>query len=173
MVEWRIERLDHGHLKDRFDCGKPSLNDFLQTLVGQYEKRNLGRTNVALETSDRRVVGYYTLASGAIAPHGLPAKQAKKLPRHAVPVVLLARLAVDQGFQGKGVGGFLLRDALNRSLDLSEKLGIHAVIVDAIDAEAKNFYERFGFLPLTDDQMRLFLPLSTIRSAVGRRKTRE
>ena len=119
------------------------------------------------------VVGYYTLASGAIAPQGLPAKQAKKLPRHAVPVVLLARLAVDQGFQGKGLGGFLLRDALNRSLDLSEKLGIHAVIVDAIDAEAKTFYERFGFLALTDDQMRLFLPLSTIRSAVGRRETRE
>ncbi len=112
------------------------------------------------------MLGYYTLASGAIAAISLPVKQAKRLPRHAVPVVLLARLAVDQGVQGKGLGGFLLRDALTRSLDLSEKLGIHAVVVDAFDAEAKAFYQRFGFLPLTDDEMRLFLPVGTIRSAM-------
>ncbi len=128
---------------------------------------------VAFEVGDRSVVGYYTLASGAIAPHGLPGKQARKLPRHAVPVVLLARLAVDQAFQRKGLGGFLLRDALNRSLDLSEKLGIHAIVVDAIDPAAKNFYERFGFSPLTDDMVRLFLPLSTVRGAVGRRESQE
>jgi hypothetical protein len=62
-------------------------------------------------------------------------------------------------------GGFLLREAMTRSLDLSEKLGIHAVVVDALDAEAKAFYARYGFMPLMDDEMRLFLPLSTIRSA--------
>jgi GNAT superfamily N-acetyltransferase len=163
--EWRIERLDHGHVREGFDCGKPSLNDFLHALASQYEKRNLGRTYVALQEGVQRVLGYYTLASGAIATVGMPAKQAKKLPRHAVPVVLLARLAVDRSFHGRGVGGFLLRDALTRSLDLSEKLGIHAVVVDALDDEAKAFYERFGFLPLRDDEMRLFLPLSTIQSA--------
>jgi predicted N-acetyltransferase YhbS len=163
--EWRIERLDHGHVREAFNCGKPSLNDFLHSLVSQYERRDLGRTYVALQEGEERVLGYYTLASGAIAAESLPAKQAKKLPRHAVPVVLLARLAVDQSIHGKGLGGFLLRDALIRSLDLSEQLGIHAVVVDALDDEAKAFYDRFGFLPLTDDEMRLFLPLSTIRSA--------
>jgi GNAT superfamily N-acetyltransferase len=163
--EWRIERLDHGHVREGFDCGKRSLNDFLHALVSQYEKRNLGRTCVALPEADQRVLGYYTLASGSIAAEGLPAKEAKKFPRHAVPVVLLARLAVDQSVHGRGLAGFLLRDALNRSLDLSEKLGIHAVIVDALDDEAKAFYERFGFLPLRDDAMRLFFPLSTIQSA--------
>jgi GNAT superfamily N-acetyltransferase len=163
--EWRIERLDHGHVRKDFDCGKPSLNDFLDALVSQYEKRNLGRTYVALREGDSRVLGYYTLASGAIDRESLPAKQAKKLPRHAVPVILLARLAVDRSVHGKGLGGFLLRDALTRSLDLSEMLGIHAVVVDALDAEAKAFYQRFGFLPLTDDEMRLSLPLVTIRSA--------
>jgi len=163
--EWRIERLDRSHVREGFDCGKPSLNDFIHALVSQYEKRNLGRTYVALQGEDRRVQGYYTLSSGAIEAGSLPANQAKKLPRHAVPVVLLARLAVDQSVQGRGLGGFLLRDAMTRSLDLSEKLGIHAVIVDALDAEAKTFYERFGFMLLTDDNMRLFLPLSTIRSA--------
>jgi predicted N-acetyltransferase YhbS len=95
----------------------------------------------------------------------LPAQQARRLPRHAVPVVLLARLAVARSVQSKGVGGFLLRDALKRSLDLGQKLGIHAVVVDALDADAKAFYEQFGFAPLTGDEMRLFLPLSTIRSA--------
>jgi GNAT superfamily N-acetyltransferase len=164
--KWRIERLDRGHVREGFDCGKPSLNDFLHALVSQYEKRNLGRTYVALREGDQRVLGYYTLASGAIDAESLPAKQAKKLPRHAVPAVLLARLAVDRSVHGKGLGGFLLRDALTRSLDLSERLGIHAVVVDALDAEAKVFYERFGFLPLTDGAMRLFLPLSTIRLAV-------
>ena len=165
MAEWRIERFDRGHVRAGFDCGKPSLNDFLLSLVGPYEKRDLGRTYIAFREADPRVLGYYTLTSGAIAAGSLPAKQAKKLPRHAVPVVLLARLAVDRVAQGKGLGGFLLRDALTRSLDLAEKMGIHAVVVDALDAEAKSFYERFGFLPLTDDVMRLFLPLSTLRSA--------
>jgi GNAT superfamily N-acetyltransferase len=163
--EWRIERLDRGHVRDGFDCGKPSLNDFVHALVNQYEKRNLGRTYVALKGEDQRVLGYYTLASGAIEAESLPASQAKKLPRHAVPVVLLARLAVDQSVHGRAVGGFLLRDAMTRSLDLSDKLGIHAVVVDALDAGARTFYERFGFMPLTDDEMRLFLPVSTIRSA--------
>jgi GNAT superfamily N-acetyltransferase len=164
--EWRVERLDHGHQREGFDCGKCSLNDFLHALVSQYEKRNLGRTYVALQESDQRVLGYYTLASGAIDAASMPAKQAKKLPRHAVPVVLLARLAVDQSVHGRGLGGFLLRDALARSLDLSEKLGIHAVVVDALDTEAKTFYEQFGFMVLSDDEMRLFLPLATVRSAV-------
>ncbi len=165
MGEWRIERLDHGHEREGFDCGKPSLNDFLHSLVSQYEKRNLGRTYVAVPGGGHRVFGYYTLAGGSITAEGLPAKQAKKLPRHDVPVVLLARLAVDRSTHGKGLGGLLLRDGLTRSLDLSEKLGIHAVVVDALDDEARAFYERFGFLPLRDDAMRLFLPLSTVRSA--------
>jgi GNAT superfamily N-acetyltransferase len=163
--EWRIERLVPDHVREGFDCGKPSLNDFLHALVSQYEKRNLGRTYVAVQDGDRRVLGYYTVASGSIDAEGLPAKQARKLPRHAVPVVLLARLAVDRSVHGRGLGGILLRDALTRSVDLSEKIGIHAVVVDALDAEAKAFYQRFGFLPLTDDEMRLFLPLCTIRAA--------
>jgi GNAT superfamily N-acetyltransferase len=165
VAEWRIERFDRGHVRAGFDCGKPSLNDFLLSLVGQFEKRDLGRTYVAFHESDPRVLGYYTLTSGAIGAGSLPAKQAKKLPRHAVPVVLLARLAVDRSVHGSGLGGFLLRDALTRSLDLAENVGIHAVVVDALDAEAKSFHERFGFLPLTDDGMSLFLPLRTLRAA--------
>jgi GNAT superfamily N-acetyltransferase len=163
--EWRIERLESGHVREGFDCGKPSLDDFFRVLVIQYEKRNLGRTYVTVEGEDRRVLGHYTLASGAIRAESLPAKEAKKLPRHAVPVVLLARLAVDRRVRAKGLGASLLRDALTRSLDLSDKVGIDAIVVDALDDEAKSFYERFGFLSLTDNPMRLFLPFSTVRAA--------
>jgi predicted N-acetyltransferase YhbS len=88
------------------------------------------------------------VASGAIDVGSLPAKLAKKPPRHPVPILLLARLAVDRSVHGRGLGSFLLQDALARTLDLSERLGIHAIVVDALDAEAKAFYERFGFLPL-------------------------
>jgi predicted N-acetyltransferase YhbS len=110
------------------------------------------------------VLGYYTLAGGAIDVESLPEKLSKKLPQHPVPVVLLARLAVDQSVQGKGLGIFLLRDALHRSLDLSEKLRIYAVIVHSLDGAAQSFYERFGFLPLTNNQMHLFLPIPSIQA---------
>ncbi len=166
MDDWRIEQLARGHAREGFDCGKSSLNDFLRGLVTQYEKRNLGRTYVATREGDERVVGYHTLASGAIDAERLPVKQARKLPRHALPVVFLARLAVDRSVHGRGLDGLLLRDALLRSFDLSGKLGIHAVVVDALDAEASAFYERFGFVPLTDHELKLFLPISTIGSAV-------
>ena len=78
MGEWRIERLGPDHVREGFDCGKPSLNDFLHALVSQYEKRNLGRTYVAHQDDDRRVLGYYTLASGSIDAESLPAKQSRK-----------------------------------------------------------------------------------------------
>jgi GNAT superfamily N-acetyltransferase len=167
-VEWRIEQLGREHAREGFDCGKRSLNEFLHVLVSQYEKRGLGRTCVALQGEDPRVLGYYTLASGSIKVESLPANQIKKLPRHALPVILLARLAVEKGVHGQGLGGFLLRDALTRSLDLADQLGIHAVVVDALDTEAKVFYERSGFIPLTESETRPFLPLGTIRSAAKR-----
>lgn len=168
MDDWRVEQLNDTHERKSFDCGKPSLDDFIKSLVSQYEKRNLGRTYVAVAPNQKRIVGYYTLASCAIDTRSLPAKQSKKLPRHPVPVVLIARLAVDRSLHGKGLGALLLKDALTRSLDISERLGIHAVVVDAIDAQAKGLYQRFGFLELADNPMRLFLPIATIRAATAK-----
>ena len=85
-----------------------------------------------------------------------------------MPVILLARLAVDQRAQGKGLGGHLLRDGITRSLDLSEKLGIHAIVVDAIDDAAKSFYVKYGFIPLLDHAWHLFLPIATAKDALGK-----
>jgi GNAT superfamily N-acetyltransferase len=167
MAEWSVERLEKSHDREKFTCGKEPLDNFLRTLVNQYEKRRLGRIQVAVRPGEKRVLGYYTLASGAVAFEHLPAKGAKKLPRYPVPVILLARLAVAQSVQGQGLGGFLLADALKRCLSLADQLGVHAVEVDAIDKPARAFYERHGFVALLDDPLHLYLPMATIEEAFG------
>jgi GNAT superfamily N-acetyltransferase len=168
MDDWQIVAFDRSiHLRDGFSCGRAPLDDFLRALVSQYEKRKLGKTYVAIRQEENRVLGYYTLASSAVSFEHLPRPASKKIPKHPVPVVLLARLAVDSTMQGKGLGAALLIDALQRALFLSQSLGIHAIEVDAIDSEAKFFYEKFGFTPLLDNALRLFLPITTIEDAFG------
>lgn len=165
MAEWIIERLNASHDRTDFQSGTAPLDHFLRALVSQYEKRRLGRTYVAVHPGATRVDGYYTLASGAVSFENLPGKMARKLPRHPIPVVLLARLAVDQPAQGAGLGQRLVLDALQRCLGLADQLGIHAVAVDAIDDRARTFYERYGFCALADDPRHLYLPVATIEDA--------
>ncbi len=165
MAEWRIERLDRSHERASFACGKPPLDDFIRVLVSQYDKRRLGRTYVAVKVGEKRVRGYYTLAAGSVVFANMPEAASKKLPRHPVPTALMVRLAADQSAQGQGLGETLLTDAFERCLKSAEGLGIHAVEVDAIDDSAKAFYEKYGFVPLLDDPLHLFLPLATIEQA--------
>lgn len=162
MAEWRIEPLRSSHERGLFSCGKAPLDDFLRLRASQYERRRLGRTFVALFLGSMRVAGYYTLAAGAIAFANLPPEVTRRLPKHPVPVLLLGRLAVDQNARGQGLGRALLRDALRRGLDLSERLGLFAIEVLAIDAEARDFYAKYGFVPLADNDLHLFLPIKTI-----------
>jgi GNAT superfamily N-acetyltransferase len=168
MTDWQIEPFTKDHERGEFYCGKESLDEFLRSLVSQYEKRKLGRTYVAVPVGQKKVYGYYTLASAAVSFSSLPVKTSKKLPRHPVPVVLLGRLAVDQSMQGQGLGRTLLMDALKRVLELSERLGVFAVEVKAIDREAMEFYQRYGFVPLLDDELHLFLPTQTIAEAMAK-----
>ncbi len=167
MVDWIIEPLTKVHKRESFSCGKPALDDFIRNRVSQYEKRRLGRTYVAVPPESKLVMGYYTLAAGAVSFAQMPVDAAKKLPKHPVPVVLLARLAVDLSFHGRRLGEGLLLDALQRSLDLSAELGVHAVEVDAIDDSAAAFYRKYGFTPLVDQPLHLFLSMSTIEKALG------
>lgn len=162
MDEWRIERLERSHRRDRFHCGQASLDEFIQRLVRQYDQRNLGRTYVAVRGNEKQVFGYYTLAASSVPPANLPADAAKKLPRHPVPVALLARLAVDRSVQGQGLGKALLLDCLRRCFKFSHELGIHAVEVHAIDESAIRFYQKFGFVPLLDSPSHLFLLTSSL-----------
>lgn len=166
MANWVIEPFDRSHQRAEFSCGKAPLDHFLHSLVSQYDKRRLGKTYVAVRVGEKRVVGYYTLASGTVAFADVPKALAKKPPKHPLPTVLLGRLAVDQSVHGQGLGAFLLGDAAVRALDLSKKLGIHAVDVVAIDAEAKAFYEKFAFMELLDNPFHLLLPIEMIEDAV-------
>ena len=95
MADWTIEPFGKHHDRSAFTCGRPPLDDFIRARVNQYEKRRLGKTYVAVSQGKPRVIGYYTIAAGAVAFERLPAGPARKLPKHPVPVVLLARLAVD------------------------------------------------------------------------------
>jgi len=160
---WSIEKLSSRHDRSAFDCGRPMLTDWLKTRAGQFEKRDLARTYVAVRTGGTVVVGYYALSNHRVAHDVLPPDQSKGLPRLDVPVVLLGRLAVDRTAQGKGLGSLLLIDALRRSQHLAEHVGVRAVEVDAIDDDARRFYLKFGFTPLLDDPNHLLLPMHVVR----------
>ncbi len=166
MDEWIIEPFDRTiHDRADFSCGNAALDNFLPSLVRQYEKRRLGRTYVAVRSGSKLIVGYFTLAAGSIPPEAF-STPVKKFPLHPVPVVLLARLAVDRREQGRGIGSRLLAHVLRLCLELGTSIGIHAVTVDAIDDSAKSFYERFGFLPLLDGLFHLYLPVASIEDGL-------
>lgn len=146
-----------------FDCGNARLNDWLQHRASQYEKKGLARTFFAVRHGETRVVGYYAISNHHVSFDALPGEQAHGLPRIDVPVALLGRLAVDRSVQGSGLGAFLLVDALRRIATVAEQIGIRAVEVDAIDEAARNFYLKYGFVPLADDQRHLYLPIDVVR----------
>jgi GNAT superfamily N-acetyltransferase len=163
MVDWTICRLRRSHRREAFDCGRPMLNEWLKDRAGQYDRRDLSRTFVATRPGETAVLGYYAICTHRVLYEDLPTTESKTLPRLDVPVVLLARLAVDRSVQGRGLGALLLIDALKKSEGISEQVGIRAVEVDAIDDDARDFYLKFGFHPLLDDPQHLFLPMHEIR----------
>ncbi len=162
MAEWLIERLSAAHDRSTFSSGEPSLDDFLRQYASQYDRKNMGRTFVAVAPDSARVLGYYTLSSGSVAFANLPAPVSRKLPRHPIPVAHLGRLAVDLGMRGRKLGAFLLLDALQRCLFLGDQIGIFAVEVNALSEAARQFYMKYGFTPLADDASHLYLRLETV-----------
>ena len=160
---WDIQRLDRSHDRTAFDCGKPALNDWLKRLASQHERRDLARVYVAVEGSERRVLGYYALSSHHVVSEMLPEEQAKGLPPLDVPVILLGRLAVDKTVQRRGLGGHLLIDALRRADHIARHIGVRAVEVHAIDDDARGFYLKYGFVSLHDDPNHLYLPMHLVR----------
>jgi GNAT superfamily N-acetyltransferase len=161
---WAIEPFDKlRHERSGFDCGLPILNDWLGTKVSQFEKKDMARKYVLIETGNTIVKGFYALSNHTVVYEALPEDHAKGLPQIDMPVVLIGQLAVDRSLQGKGLGEFLLIDALRRAEFLATKIGVRAVEVEAFNDGAKRFYERYGFLTLKDDPRHLFLPMSVIR----------
>ena len=143
MADVRIEPFDAArHDRTGFACGKPTLDDFLHKFVSQYHKRRLGTTFVAIRADgSKNVVGYYSLAASAVRFDSIPAAIAKQLPRHPIPTVLVARLAVDERAQNEGIGKALLRGAFQRALSISSSVAVYAVEVDAIDEVQLRFTE--------------------------------
>ena len=166
MSNWQIIPLADDHDRSQFSCGQPTLDDFLKRFAKQNEGKDYGRTFVLVREQETRVFGYYTLSAGQIDRISIPPAAAKKLPTYPAPAVLLARLAVDESLKGQRLGRRLLVDAFHRCLAVSTQIGIHAVFVKAIDTGAAEFYQHFGFLPLVDSPLELYLPISTLRATV-------
>jgi GNAT superfamily N-acetyltransferase len=139
-----------------FECGEPSLNEWLKRRALTNQTRRASRTYVV--ATNRRVVGYYSLASGALALNAAPGPVRRNMP-DPIPMVLLGRLAIDREWQGKGLGTALLQDAVVRTRTASDILGIRGILVHAISEDAKAFYERHGFLASPVQLMTLILPL--------------
>ena len=161
-----IRALDSMHDRKSFNSGSQPLDDYLQKQASQDVRRRISRVFVASpEGYDNEVVGYYTLSSLSIAQLQLPQTHVHKLPRHPIPAALIGRLAVDQSAQGNGVGALLLlsADAINRTLAVSHDIAIYAMVVDAINNEAQQFYQYFGFTKFSSESNRLFLPLKGIK----------
>lgn len=160
---WRIERLSKSHDRSRFSCGEPDLDEHLARFARQNQESGIAKTFVALGGDDpSRVLGYYSVSAGAIGRENLPARASRRFPAFPIPVARLARLAVDQAFQGRGLGEDLLLDALNRVLRVSADIGIVAVLLDAKHEKARCFYARYEFESLPDQPLTLWLPLAAI-----------
>jgi len=161
-----ITSLAPNHDRQDFQCGVSALDNYLHQQARQDIRRGISRVFVATPTSQEQaktqtIAGYYTLSSLSVECNDFPAAVAHKLPKHPVPAALLGRLAVATAFQGKGIGSLLLTNAIRRTQAVSVDIGIYALMVDAIDERAKHFYQQFGFIPLAEWPLRLFLPIAS------------
>ncbi|MBY0508885.1 MAG: GNAT family N-acetyltransferase [Rhodospirillaceae bacterium] len=165
MSGLRIEKLNRLHTTEGFDCGKEALNRFL--IRHALQSQQAGATNTYLALDGNRVVGFYSLVVGEIAYPDAAERLTKGMARHPVPVMLLARLAVTTGYQGKRLGSGLLKDAMVRTLQAAGLAGIRALVVHAKDDEARGFYERYGFEPSPTDIHHLYILLKDVRKTMG------
>lgn len=149
------EPLAGHHDTSAFDCGSPALNAYLTRFALTSQSGGAARTYVALR--EARVVGYYSLAAASAESQRVPARVAKGLAHHAVPLTLLARLAVDASEQGQRLGEALLKDAIKRHLQAQSILGSRALVAHAKDARAAAFYVRYGFQSSPTDSLHLYL----------------
>jgi len=160
-----IEKLRREHVLDSFDCGKEDLNRFLKRQAWNNQQAHSAQTYVLAK--DLNVLGYYSLAAGSISHDEATERTKKGLARHPIPVILLARLAVDTSLQGRGVGPALLKDALLRSAHAADTIGARALIVHTKDEQAKGFYEHFNFEPSPSDPYHLVLLTKDLIRLIG------
>ena len=157
-----FKELNRSHNRAGFDCGVKELNEFLHNLAHQNLKKGLSRTFVLSKKNiSEEILGYYTLAIFEISAKKLPPKFAKKYKGY-IPAVKIARLAVAENLQKQGLGQHMIINAIKRVIAISKNAGVIGLFVDAKDKDAKKYYLRFGFIPLLDNRLELFLPLNTL-----------
>ncbi|MGP0073045.1 MAG: GNAT family N-acetyltransferase [Bryobacteraceae bacterium] len=165
---FRLAPLGAEHARDSFCCGEEALDRYFKTQATQDIRRRIANCFVAVESATGLVAAYYTIAAASIPLVELPREEAKRLPRYpTLPAVRIGRLAVDQRFQGRGLGGALLIDAARRSSQSPP--AVYALLVDAKSDQAVAFYQRFGFRAFASQPRTLFLPLATAQKALFHR----
>jgi GNAT superfamily N-acetyltransferase len=158
---YAIEALTKKHDRSGFDCGTPELNDYLQKQAGQDARRNAASVLVAVHKETRKIGGYFTLSMAAAPLEKLTDAVKKKLPRYGnVPAIRLGRLAVAKEEQGKGLGRFLLTEAMIRCL--RNEIAWAVFLVDAKDETARRYYQRFGFFSFQENPNTLYMPRPVI-----------
>ncbi|BDB30718.1 N-acetyltransferase GCN5 [Cupriavidus sp. TA19] len=156
-----IHLLNSSHDRKAFDCGNDEMNAWLRQMARQQADKDLIKIYVATTADEpTKIAGYYAINTTSVLTEGMGGQ---KLPSN-VPAVLLARLAVDASYKGQGLGGCLLMNALELAAETAELVGIRCIVVDAIDDNAAQFYQHYGFEPLTTDPYRLVLHLHTVRT---------
>ena len=158
------EPLAEHHLVDDFTSGEPSLDDWLRRRARANQASGASRTYVVCEGP--KVFGYYALASGALSVESAPGRFRRNMP-DPIPVAVLARLAVDRTYQGRGVGRALFRDGVRRVAHAADAIGIRGIVVHAISEEARKFYLALGFDPCPHEPMMLVVTLSDVRAALS------
>ena len=161
-----VHKLSAADSVEFFDCDQPDLNQFLQRYALVNQKANSVQTYVCCK--DGKVAGFYSLTVGSVKHEEAPHSVVKGLARYPVPVMILARLAVDKAHQGKGLGRALLKDALLRTLQVSDIAGIRALIVHAKNDAARQWYIEWEFEPSPTDPFHLFLMLKDLKAIVGK-----
>ncbi len=150
-----------------FTCGQPELDRFLIRHALQAQQTNSSQTYVAV--SDQEVVGFYTIVAGEVQHAQAPERVVKGMSRHPIPLLVLARLAIHTKAQGRGIGSGLLLDALGRTLQVADMIGVRALAVHAKDDRAVAFYRHFGFTPSPIDARHLFMIIKDIQLAAGQK----
>lgn len=157
-----VEKLSSEHDLSGFSCGKPVLDEWLRKYALTNQRNGMAQTYIVHR--EKRVVGYYAISAGSVSRDMVSSRVAKGVPNHPIPVALLGRLAVDQSEQGQGLGVALLKDAMLRIHQAADIMGIRAILVHALDEEARAFYERFNFVPSPLNDMQLMFLMKDLRS---------
>lgn len=159
-----VTLLTSQHDRSAFDCGAPALNIYLSQYALQNQKKDIVRNYIV--TREKRIVGYYSLAYGSVSRSDMPVEMSKGLPDYPVPMILLARLAIDTSEKGQGLGAALLKDAMFRTVQASEIAGLRALFVHAKDDDAASFYQKYAFTPSPANPLHLFLPLTALKKII-------